>query len=140
MFAISCGVGFLPAMRSAGSPPGIFTKMKKVRKLTTISTSTMPISRRTMKAATSVSDLDLRARVERVAQAVAEDVEGEHRQEDGDARRERQPGRRADGLGAIGDEVPPGRLGRLHAGAEEREPGLEDDVVGDREGEEHEHG
>src|SRR5688572_5014095 len=75
----------------------------------------------------------LQARIERVAQAVAEQVEAEHRDEDRQPGEERQPGVGLD-EGDVGLEVPPpaGRR-RLRAEAEEAERGLHDDRGGDAE-------
>src|SRR6266511_1379244 len=59
----------------------------------------------------------LEARVERVAEAVAEEVEAEHGDEDGEAGEERQPGVGLD-EGHVGLEVPsPARRRRLGAQA-----------------------
>ena len=89
---------FLPAMRTAGSPPGTTMKITKTRKLTANSTSTIP-----MQAAddegehhqcSSISHLG--ARVERVTQAVAEDVQRDHGEDDREAGDDRQPRRGRD--------------------------------------------
>ena len=44
-------VAFLPAIRVAGSPPGMTMKIAKVMKLTHVSTITAPKARLTMNAA-----------------------------------------------------------------------------------------
>ena len=139
MFA---SVAFLPAIRSAGSPPGMTMKIRNTMKLTTTSTSTAPSSRADDERdheRHQCSILHLRARVERVAQAVAEDVERDDRQHDRRARDDRQPRRRPDALLALGDQRAPRRVRRLHAGAEERQRRLDQDVVGDDQREEDEH-
>src|SRR5437667_248442 len=115
MLTMFCRVGFFPAIRDAGSPPGTMMKTRKTRKLTAKSTATIPSSRRTRNAPTSGSPRavawravrgeppsvfhpHLGTRVERVAQPVAEDVEREHREHDCDPGHERQPRRRHDSL------------------------------------------
>src|SRR5215212_3381342 len=144
MFAMFWSFAVRPAMRTAGSPPGTTMKIRNTKKLTTSSTSAIPISRRATKVAIrsslpSVLDPHLRAWVERVAEAVAEDVEREDGEHDREAGRERQPRRRGDPLLPRRDQRPPRRVRRLHAGAEERESGLGEDVVRDDQREEHEH-
>ena len=79
-----------------------------------------------------------RLRIEKVAEAVAEEVEGEHGGED------REPGERADPpplevLGAVGDHRAPLGLRRLGAEAEERQAGEQQDRVREVECREHEH-
>src|SRR6266571_6417197 len=96
MFSMFCCVAVRPAIRCAGSPPGMTTKIRKTMKLTAISTSTMPRRRRIRKANTLVLDPDLRARIERVTEAVAEDVQGEHGEHDRDTGRDGQPRGRLD--------------------------------------------
>src|SRR2546422_2069252 len=74
----------------------------------------------------SFADL-FQARIERVAQTVAEEIEAEHGDEDCEAGEERQPGVRLD-EGDVGLEVPaPAGRRRLGAQAEEAEGGLDDD-------------
>src|SRR6266540_6655449 len=134
MLTMFAGVGFLPAIRSAGSPPGIRTKTMNTITLTANSTAIIPMKRRMMKATISgrgppsVLDPHLGARVERVAQAVAEDVQGEHRQHDRDARHEREPRRGHELLLAARDQVSPGGIGGAHAGTEERKACFGKDV------------
>src|SRR5919204_4806945 len=101
------GVGFFPAIRAAGSPPGMRMKTTKTRKLTASSTATIPSSRRTMKAAMLVLDPDLGARIEGVTEAVAEDVQRQHRHHDRKSRDERLPGCGLDAVLAGRDQVPP---------------------------------
>ena len=83
-------------MRCAGSPPGTTMKIRKTMNVTAMHTRTAPIDASDEEREPSVLDPHLRARVERVAQAVAEDVERQHGQHDRDARRERQPRPRDD--------------------------------------------
>src|SRR5437870_8020021 len=149
MFAWS---GFLPAIRSAGSPPGSRMKITKTRKLIANRTATIPISRRMMNVAISapssnadvlldgalVLDPDLGPGVEGVTQAVAEDVQREHGEHDRDSGDEREPRGARDLILAARDQVPPRRVGQAHARAEEREPGLGEDVVRDDQREEDE--
>src|SRR5215218_6126658 len=63
-------------------------------------------------------------RVERVAQAVAEEVEREERQRHRHAGEDELPGEDRDVLDALLREAPPRRVRRLHAEAEEREERL----------------
>src|SRR5215208_3941427 len=102
MFSISWSFAFLPAIRVAGSPPGTTMKITKTRKLTATSTRIIPTTRLAMNVSTSVLHPDLRTRVESVAKAVAEDVERDRGQDDGDARHERQPRRRRDARLTVG--------------------------------------
>ena len=74
---------------------------------------------------------DLRPRVECVARAVAQDVEREHRQHEHGAGHDRQVRRAREQRDAVADHRPPRRVGRPHAGAEERQRALEQDRVGD---------
>src|SRR4029077_16851742 len=130
-------------MRCAGSPPGIFMKIRYVMKLTATRTRNAPSSRRMTKASTRapssgaghvllgvalVLDPDLGARVERVTQPVTEDVEREHRQDDRDAGDDREPRCSRDPVLSVGDQRPPGRIRRLHPGPEKREARLREDV------------
>src|SRR5437660_635255 len=100
MLTTFCAVAVRPAIRSAGSPPGTTMKIRKTMKLTAISTRIIPTSLRMMNAPISAPPLVLHAhlcaRVEGVAQAVAEDVEREDREHDPCARHERQPRRGAE--------------------------------------------
>ena len=75
----------------------------------------------------------LRLRVERVAQAVADEVDAEHREQDERARGSRAGARSTlvVALG-VGEHVAPRRLRRLHAEAEEAQRRLGDDRAGDR--------
>ena len=72
--------------------------------------------------------LGAQARVERVAQRVAEEVESEYAEADREAREDRHPGR---GFGELhrgaAQHQSPGRGRLLHAQAEEGERGLEQD-------------
>src|SRR5215208_3554782 len=71
-------------------------------------------------------------RVERVAQAVAEEVEREERQRHRHAGEDELPGEDRDVLDAFLREAPPGRVRRLHAEPEEREERLLQHHGGDR--------
>src|SRR5579885_1504861 len=66
--------------------------------------------------------------VQRVAQAVAEQVEAEHRQHDGQAGEEHKPGRAAIVALSFVDHPAPGGRGRLDADAQEAERCLEQHV------------
>src|SRR6185369_12474932 len=73
----------------------------------------------------------LEAWIERVAQAVAEEVEAEHGDEDGQAGEQRQPHVGLDER-HVGFQVPaPARRRRLSAQAQERQRRLHDDRGGD---------
>ena len=114
--SICCSVGCLPAIRTAGSPFGITLKMRNVITETANSTKTIETSRRTTKraiGASSVVDLDLRARVERVADAVAEDVQREHREHQHRPGHDRQIGGGDDPVDALAIIVPQDGFGGL---------------------------
>src|SRR5262245_13581980 len=116
-----CWSALRPAIRAAGSAPGVAKKMRKTSTLIANSTVTSFTSRRATKATISAGDAELRARVERVAHAVAEDVQREHRERDRDPGRERDRGPRVEELLTVVDDRAPARVGRLHADREERE-------------------
>src|SRR5262245_37702515 len=79
-------------------------------------------------------------RIERVAKAVAEEVEAQHGHEDRETREQRQPGVGLD-EGDVGLEVPaPARRRRLRAQAQEAERRLHDDRGRDAEGRGHDDG
>ena len=75
-----------PAMRAAGSTPGVAKKITNTNTLIANSTNTIESRRRTAKRSISSPAPQLGARVERLAHAVAEHVERQHRHGDGDAR------------------------------------------------------
>src|SRR6266571_3386711 len=79
-------------------------------------------------------------RIERIANALAEQVVGEHGEEDGEARIDRQPPRELDDFLALVEDVAPRRVRRTHAEAEERQARLGEDGGGDAEGHGHQHG
>src|SRR5689334_18377198 len=64
------------------------------------------------------SSWDVHPRVERIAQAVAEEVEARHGERDGDARRDREPRRAGEIDLRIVEHVAPARRRRLDAVAE----------------------
>src|SRR5438445_12653948 len=66
-------------------------------------------------------------RIERIANALAEQVVGEHGEEDGEARIDRQPPRELDDFLALVEDVAPRRVRRTHAEAEERQARLGED-------------
>ena len=72
-----------------------------------------------------------RLRVEGVAQAVAEQVERQHGDEDGQTRHDHVRGVDLERLDRLGQHLAPGRRRRLHADPEEGERGLVQDVGGD---------
>src|SRR3954453_3065914 len=71
-------------------------------------------------------------RVEGVLQAVPDEVEREHREEQREAGEEHEPPGDVEDAGGFRDHRAPRGLGRLHADAEEREGGLEEDVRRDQ--------
>ena len=76
------------------------------------------------------------ARVERVTEGVAKQVEAEHRRADREAREDRRPRRVAQEVevATVRDHAAPARRRRLHTQAEERQRGLRHDRTGDAEG------
>src|SRR5262245_25848575 len=83
--------------------------------------------------ASNATALDLEPRIERVAQPVTEQVDGEHGQHDREAGKRRQPPRRRHVVAAVGQHPSPRRRGRLDAEPEKRERGLVDDHEGELE-------
>src|SRR2546428_11525568 len=79
-------------------------------------------------------------RIERVADALAEQVVGEHGDEDGEARIDRQPPRELDDFLALVEDVAPRRVRRTHAEPEERQARRGEDGGGGGEGPGHPHG
>src|SRR5690606_10743415 len=77
-----------------------------------------------------VRRLAVQVRVEGVADAVAEEVEGEHGDEDRRAGRDRHPPGVLEKVLAEGEHLPPAWGRRLHAEAEEREGRLGEDGEG----------
>src|SRR6266850_6822540 len=71
--------------------------------------------------------------IERVAQAVADEVDRYHREEDEEPGEERDPRRLVHVRGRVVQHVAPRRRGRLDAQAEERERALSDDRATDTE-------
>src|SRR5438045_6859728 len=73
------------------------------------------------------------ARVERVAKAVADEIDRYHREEDEEAREDRDPRRLPHVRGRVVQHVAPRRRGRLYPQPEERERALGDDRGADAE-------
>src|SRR5579872_6098437 len=119
--ASTSGEALRPAMREAGSAPGVAKKIRKTRMLMPSMTKIIWAKRRMSRLTIGSADSELGARVERVAQAVAQDVEGQHRQHDGDAGRDRDPGPGIDQILAVLDDRAPARIRRLDADREERQ-------------------
>src|SRR3954463_547075 len=86
------GVGLRPASERVGSTPGVAKKIRNVSTVIANSTRTRLIRRRTTKTSTRRLALQpqLRPRVERVAHAVPEHVEGQDGEHDHDPRPDRQ--------------------------------------------------
>src|SRR6478609_5699501 len=76
------------------------------------------------------------ARIEGIAQPVADEIDAEHGHGDHDAGRDPEPGHLLEHGGRLGavDHVAPARRRRLHAEPEEGETGLGQDGGGDAEG------
>src|ERR1700748_3873105 len=131
-FLINCGVAFLPAIRAAGLVAGTTLKIRKTRMEIAKRTATAPRMRLMRKrsigsdrsdrvgvgGARARLEADFRFRVERVAQAVAEDVHREHREQDRGARDDRQQRLAVERFEPFGDHRSPGGAGRLDAGTE----------------------
>src|SRR5712691_11425651 len=77
--------------------------------------------------------LRLQARIERITQPVANQVEAEDRQEDGEARERAEPRGLLEVAAALGQHDSPRRGRRLRAEAEKRERGFDEDGERDRE-------
>src|SRR6185436_16328292 len=73
------------------------------------------------------------AGVEGLAQALAEEIEGENDDENRRARDQREPRRVEDEALAVREDVAPGRARGRHAEAEERQARLDQDRAGDAE-------
>ena len=71
-----------------------------------------------------------------VAQAIAEQVDPEHRQENRHARKDAQPGRRADVVASVSQHRSPSRDCRRDSQTEEAQTGFRDDRARHREGHE----
>src|SRR2546426_2890600 len=87
----------------------------------------------------SLSRASAQARIESVAEPVAEQVQAQPGDGEGQAGEEAHPESLADHVLAAGDHVAPGRHVRRHADAEEAEDGLGQDGVGEDEARLHEH-
>src|SRR5437867_11614196 len=89
--ASTSGDALRPAIRDEGSDPGVAKKIRKTMTLIPNITKIIWIRRRmsVFSIGRSVaSDPKLGARIQRVANTVTQDVQGQHRDRDGDARRE----------------------------------------------------
>src|SRR5712692_2405642 len=78
----------------------------------------------------SMELLDVEARVESIAEAVAEKIDAEDGDENGQAREGCEPPGRREVDAAVGQHSAPGRRGRLDAQGEEGQRGLDDDDPG----------
>ena len=72
------------------------------------------------------------SRVEGILQAVAEQVEGEHGEQQRKPGEQHVPPRGVEDRSGVGEHLPPAGRGRAHADAEERERRLEQDVGRDQ--------
>src|SRR5262252_3232621 len=125
-----CGLGLRPAIARAGSTPGVLKKMTNTTTVITNMTTTVHSVRRTTNVSmrpapacsrASLPHPQLRPGIERVADAVAEHVERQHRQHDQDAGRDRYPRSGVEELLAVVDERAPADIGRLDADRQERQ-------------------
>src|SRR6202020_1817440 len=82
---------------------------------------------------TSAASSRLPARIEGVQQAVADQVERQHREQQRRSRKDHVPPGGVEGGGGVVDHLAPRRGGRADPDAEERERRLEQDVGGDQE-------
>src|SRR5262249_30259323 len=142
MFLIVSGFGFRPAISRAGSTPGVSKKIRKTSADSTNMTTISPMVRRMANVSTGCFasfHADLRARVEGVAQAVAEDVQREHCQDDHYARGDRDHRPRVEQVLAVLDDRPPARLRRLDADREVGECRLRQDGRRDHQRQQHDH-
>src|SRR3954453_19302104 len=121
---MSCGVASRPARRRAGSPFGITWKIRKVRIEMAISNAIADTVRCRMNRTMSVLDAHLRARVQGVADAVAEDVDAQHAEHEHEAGDDRQVDGAGDEADAVADHGSPRRVRILDARAEVREARL----------------
>src|SRR5581483_7642676 len=78
--ATTSGEALRPAMRDAGSAPGVAKKIRKTRMLMPSITKTVWTRRRISRLSMRSLDPELGAGIERVAHAIPHDVEGEHRE------------------------------------------------------------
>src|SRR4051794_32675947 len=76
----------------------------------------------------------LHAGIERIAQSIAKEIECEHRDQDGQPRKESQPGGIAQVLAARAEHDTPVRVWRLSAKADEAQARGVDDGLADGEG------
>src|SRR5579859_2491086 len=99
------------------------------KNLVVTATPSMPVcgSRATMEKVMSSSLLE--SRIERIAEPVADQVEAQDSQEDGEAGKEREPGRLADELPSETEHGAPGGRRRLGAEAEKAQRGFGQDGV-----------
>src|SRR5262245_29712396 len=123
----SSGDGWRPARSSAGSADGSTLKMMNVISVIMNSRKTTQTSRRAMYAAMISSLPSCALGVQGVLHAVADEVEGEHGQQQGHTREEHVPPRGVEFRRRFGEHRPPRRVA-LHAHAEERQCRLEQDV------------
>src|SRR5690348_5615196 len=105
---MSWGVARRPASRSAGSPLGIAWKIRNVKIEIATSSAIDEIVRCRMNRPMSVLDAHLGARVQGVADAVAEDVDAQHAEHEHRPGHDRQVDRAGDQADAVADHGSPG--------------------------------
>ena len=136
----SAAVAVRPASRSAGSPFGIAKKIRNVSTLTANSTTTAEASRLIAKKSRSIAQRSarMRARGSKACRRPSPKMFT-----DSTATTSMMPGTRVRcgalvmSWRAVGQHRAPGRVGRLNAGAEERQAGLEHDRLRQLQREEH---
>src|SRR5258706_7724555 len=128
--ASTSGEALRPAMRAAGSAPGVTKKMRKTTTLIPTMTKTIWNSRRITTLSIGLPDPQLGAGIQRVAHPITQHVESKHAEHDGDTRRQRHPRPRIKDVLAILDDRAPARVGRLHADGQKRKCGFGQHVEG----------
>ena len=101
------------------------------REPTELDAQTVDLERRDAHAA------DPPTRIERVAQTVADEVDREHGEEDGEPGEHGEPPLVFEVADRVGQQVAPARRRRLDAETEERQRGLDEDRLRDHEGRVH---
>src|ERR1700691_206829 len=92
IWAIVAGSGLRPAISRAGSTPGVLKKIKNVSAEIAKRTTAVHKARRTMNLSIALATHpQLRPRIERFADTIAQYVQRQHREHDHDARSDRDP-------------------------------------------------
>src|SRR5579871_321419 len=134
----SSGVPCGPSSVAAGSP-GISLIMRKTTTLTPRRTRAVPTRRRQTKTYTLGSS-GPHQRVKDIAHTVADQIEAEGDEEDGESGNRRHRGRKRDDRPALAEHDTPIRSRRLNAESKKAEAGSEDDVASSLQRCVHDHG